>query len=77
MLIRYAGYERNDAITWTFRQGHSYLTSVWLLLAKPINRVEIEFLPPVAPLNEHETPTEFAKRVQVLKRFIVFSIRGE
>ena len=66
VLIRYHGYEKNlDAITWTFRQSHSYLMSVWLLLAKPINRVEIEFLPVYNPTKEEQqNPTLFAKNVQ-------------
>ncbi len=28
VLFRYGGCERVDPVTWTFRQDHSYLTSV-------------------------------------------------
>ena len=39
--------------------------SVWLLLAKPVNRVEIEFLPVYNPSKEErENPTLYAKNVQ-------------
>jgi len=32
VVFRYNGYERIDSVTWTFRQTHSYLFSVWLLM---------------------------------------------
>lgn len=67
VLIRYPGYEDADAITWTFVQSHSYLFSVWLLLTRPINQLEIEFLPPYKPSPaERKDPDLFARNVQVL-----------
>ena len=62
---RYPGYEGLDSITWTFHQDHSYLYSVWLLLVKPINRVEVEFLPTYVPdERERSDPELFARNVQ-------------
>ncbi|CAB4066903.1 LPCAT1_2 [Lepeophtheirus salmonis] len=65
VLIRYPGYDRIDAITWTYNQSHSYAYSVWLLLARPINRVEVEFLPVYHPSQEEKDSAElYAKNVQ-------------
>lgn len=67
VLVRYPGYDDLDAITWTFRQSHSYLFSVWLLLTRPINRLEVEFLPVYKPgKEEREDPDLFARNVQIL-----------
>jgi len=67
VLIRYPGTERIDATTWTYHQTHSYKFSVWYLLANPINRVEIEFLPVYIPNEEEKNKPElFAKNVQVI-----------
>ncbi|XP_040570240.1 lysophosphatidylcholine acyltransferase 1 [Lepeophtheirus salmonis] len=65
VLIRYPGYDRIDAITWTYNQSHSYAYSVWLLLARPINRVEVEFLPVYHPSQDEKDSAElYAKNVQ-------------
>lgn len=67
VLVRYPGYEDLDLITWTFRQDHSYLFSVWFLLVRPINRIEIEFLPVYKPSDEEKRdPSLFAKNVQAV-----------
>merc|ERR1719219_136336 len=67
VLIRYPGTERIDPTTWTFNQTHSYKFSVWYLLANPINRVEIEFLPVYVPNEEEKNKPElYAKNVQVI-----------
>eukprot|EP00096_Caligus_rogercresseyi_P003272 TRINITY_DN1601_c0_g1_i1.p1 TRINITY_DN1601_c0_g1~~TRINITY_DN1601_c0_g1_i1.p1 ORF type:complete len:349 (+),score=119.01 TRINITY_DN1601_c0_g1_i1:260-1306(+) len=67
VLIRYPGYERVDAITWTYHQSHSYAYSVWLLLARPFNTVEVEFLPVYKPSQEEKDSAElYAKNVQEL-----------
>ncbi|QQP38479.1 Uncharacterized protein FKW44_019058, partial [Caligus rogercresseyi] len=52
------GYERVDAITWTYHQSHSYAYSVWLLLARPFNTVEVEFLPVYKPSQEEKDSAE-------------------
>jgi len=67
LCSRYPGFDRaHDAITWTFHQNHSYLFSVWYLLANPFNRVEIEFLPVYKPSPaEISDPELFAKNVQI------------
>lgn len=67
-LFRYPGFNPpRDAITWTFHQSHSYLYSVWYLLANPINRVEVEFLPVYNPSPaEVNNPELFAKNVQLV-----------
>ena len=65
VLIRYPGTERIDAVTWTYNQNYSYIFSVWYLLAKPINRVEIEFLPVYCPNSDEKNSAElYAKNVQ-------------
>lgn len=65
VLIRYPGTERIDAVTWTFNQNHSYIFSVWYLLANPINRVEVEFMPVYQPSPEEKSSPElYAKNVQ-------------
>merc|ERR1711860_11032 len=67
VLIRYPGTERVDPITWTFNQSHSYIFSVWYLLANPINRVEVEFLPVYTPnAEEVSKPEVYAQNVQKL-----------
>ena len=68
VVIRYPGYgDGHDAITWTFKQAHSYLFSVWLLLSRPVNEIEVEFLPVYAPDEaERADPELFARRVQEL-----------
>lgn len=67
VLIRYPGTERVDPITWTYNQSHSYKFSVWYLLANPINRVEVEFLPVYTPNVEEVSKAEvYAKNVQKL-----------
>lgn len=65
VLIKYPGTERIDAVTWTYNQNYSYVFSVWYLLANPINRVEVEFLPVYNP-NEDEksNPEIYARNVQ-------------
>lgn len=64
-MIRYPGTERVDAITWTYNQSHGYIFSVWYLLANPINRVEVEFLPVYTPNPEEQAnPEIYAKNVQ-------------
>jgi len=67
VLIRYPGTERIDPTTWTFNQPtHTYKFSVWYILANPINRVEVEFLPVYIPNEEEKSKPElFAKNVQV------------
>lgn len=65
VVIRYNGYQDQDSVTWTFRQDHSYLFSVWLLLVKPINDIEVQFLPVYKPNDEEKKkPALFAKNVQ-------------
>jgi len=67
VLIRYPGTERVDPITWTFNQSHGYIFSVWYLLANPINRVEVEFLPVYTPSAEEVSkPEVYARNVQKL-----------
>jgi len=67
VLIRYPGTERIDATTWTYRQTHTYKFSVWYLLANPINRVEVEFLPVYVPNEEEKAKPElYAKNVQLI-----------
>ena len=66
VLIRYPGTERIDACTWTYNQSHGYRFSVWYLLANPINRVEVEFMPVYYPDPEEKVnPETYAKNVQV------------
>ena len=67
-IFRYPGFTPpRDAITWTFHQSHSYLYSVWYLLANPINRVEVEFLPVYNPSPaEISDPELYAKNVQLV-----------
>ena len=65
VLIKYPGTERIDAVTWTFNQNYSYILSVWYLLANPINRVIVEFLPIYSPNEEEkQSPELYAKNVQ-------------
>lgn len=68
VLIRYPGTERIDPTTWTYHQPtHTYKFSVWYILANPINRVEVEFLPVYVPNEEEKSQPElFAKNVQVI-----------
>jgi len=67
VLIRYPGTERIDPTTWTYNQPtHSYKFSVLYILANPINRVEVEFLPVYIPNDEEKSnPELYAKNVQV------------
>lgn len=67
VLIRYPGTERIDPTTWTYNQPtHSYKFSVLYILANPINRVEVEFLPVYIPNEEEKSSPElYAKNVQV------------
>ena len=54
-----------DAVTWTYNQNYSYVFSVWYLLANPINRVEVEFLPVYNPSEEEKNnPEIYARNVQ-------------
>ena len=53
LILRYIGYEEEDCITWTYHQSHSYMHSVWRIITKPINLLELEFLPIYKP-NEEE-----------------------
>ena len=65
VAIRYPGHDRIDAITWTFNQKHSYMFSLWYLLSKPVNRVEVEFLPVYFPSEEEKRKPElYAGNVQ-------------
>ena len=65
VLIKYPGTERIDAITWTYNQNYGYMFSVWYLLANPINRVVVEFLPIYNPTEEEkQSPELYAKNVQ-------------
>jgi len=68
VLIRYPGTERLDPTTWTYHQPtHTYKFSVWYILANPINRVEVEFLPVYVPNEEEKSQPElFAKNVQLI-----------
>ena len=68
VVIRYPNYaEGHDAITWTFKQAHSYLFSVWMLLSRPFNDIEVEFLPVYRPDQaERDDPELFARNVQRL-----------
>jgi len=68
VLIRYPGTERIDPTTWTYHQPtHTYKFSVWYILANPINRVEVEFLPVYTPNEEEKSKPElFAKNVQLI-----------
>ena len=52
IAVRYPGHDRLDAITWTYKQSHTYLYSLWCLLANPVNRLEVEFLPVYHPNEE-------------------------
>ena len=52
-------------MTWTYNQNYSYVFSVWYLLANPINRVEVEFLPVYNPSEEEKNnPEIYARNVQ-------------
>lgn len=65
VVIRYPGTERIDHITWTYNQRHTYIFSIWYILANPINRVEMEFLPVYVPNEEEKAKPElYAKNVQ-------------
>jgi len=67
VLIRYPGTERIDPTTWTYHQTHGYKFSVWYILANPINRVEVEFLPVYIPNDEEKSKPElYAKNVQAI-----------
>ena len=57
-----------DPTTWTYHQPtHTYKFSVWYILANPINRVEVEFLPVYTPNEEEKSKPElFAKNVQLI-----------
>lgn len=67
IVIRYPGHDGIDAITWTFKQSHTYLFSLWCLLATPVNHVEVEFLPVYHPNEEEQNQPElYAKNVQLL-----------
>ncbi len=67
VILRYPGCERVDPVTWTFHQQHSYWASVWLLLARPLNHLEVEFLPVYRPNQEEVANAElYAKNVQKL-----------
>jgi len=68
VAIRYPGHDApRDDITWTFNQKHSYMFSLWLLLAKlGLNRVEIEYLDVYRPSPEERAhPELYAKNVQL------------
>ena len=67
VLFRYEGYDTLDAITWTFKQNHSYLFSVWLLLVKPVNNIEVHFLPVYHPTPKEKADSDlYARNVQCL-----------
>lgn len=67
VLLRYPGYDQQDSVTWTWRQPHSYVFSLWLLLSRPLNAVEIEFLPVYRPSAEEVEDAElFSCNVQRL-----------
>ena len=66
MATQNYGYEKVDPISWTFKQSHSCLFSFWLLLVKPINSIEIEFMPVYNPNEaERNDPLLYAKNVQI------------
>ena len=68
VLFRYPGYpERADATIWTFRMNPHIGISVWMLLCRPWNEIEIEFLPPYNPSEAEKADSIlYAKNVQLL-----------
>lgn len=67
IAIRYPGHDRIDAVTWTFKQSHTYLYSIWCLFSTPVNHLEVEFLPVYHPNEEEkQNPELYAKNVQLI-----------
>ena len=69
IAVRYPGHDRIDAVTWTYKQSHTYLYSLWCLLANTVNHLEVEFLPVYHP---NEEVLKFADLLYLDNGIVVF-----
>lgn len=68
VVITYPGNNPpRDLTTWTWNMKHGIRRQIWLLLANPVNHIQVEFLPVYDPSQEEKAdPNLFAKNVQIL-----------
>lgn len=67
VAVSYPGHDDPDEVTWTWNQKHGGLLSIFLLMANPINHVQLNFLPVYTPSDEEQKdPLLYAKNVQLL-----------
>ena len=60
-------HNRLDTVTWTWDQPHGAKTILWLTLAQPVTRIELDFLPVYYPTTrEKEDPILYASNMRKL-----------